>query len=136
MFIEVNPREFEKIDQSKYPELFPDGPVYENPERLYKHNNYYVGLREMAGIMYADILNMGEPENIYPEISELIKRKIHVFGGEVGFYFPVGYKSEILVKRIIRGYEVIHDETYKNFKLIIIKEVQNVSNRKRNKEDR
>ena len=135
MFIEVNPREFEKIDQSKYPELFPDGPVYENPDRLYRHNDYYVGLREMAGIMYADILNLGEPENIYPEIKELIKRKIHVFG-EVGFYFPVGYKSEILVKRIIRGYEVVHDETYKNFRTIIIKEVQNVSSIKRIQENR
>ena len=60
MFIEVNPSEFEKIDQSKYPELFPDRAVYENPDRLYKHKNYYIGFREMAGIMYADILNMGE----------------------------------------------------------------------------
>ena len=126
MFIEVNPREFEKIDQRKYPELFPDGPVYENPDRLYKHNNYYVGLREMAGIMYADILNLGEPENIYPEISELIKRKIHVFG-EVGFYFPTEYKSRILVERLIHGYEVVHDSVFNGFRTIIIKEVQNVS---------
>ncbi len=128
MFIEVNPREFEKIDQRKYPELFPDGPVYENPDRLYKHNNYYVGLREMAGIMYADILNLGEPENIYPEISELIKRKIHVFG-EVGFYFPTEYKSRILVERLIHGYEVVHDSVFNGFRTIIIKEVQNVGNR-------
>ena len=128
MFIEVNPREFEKIDQRKYPELFPDGPVYENPDRLYKHNNYYVGLREMAGIMYADILNLGEPENIYPERSELIKRKIHVFG-EVGFYFPTEYKSRILVERLIHGYEVVHDSVFNGFRTIIIKEVQNVGNR-------
>ena len=128
MFIEVNPREFEKIDQRKYPELFPDGPVYENPDRLYRHNDYYVGLREMAGIMYADILNLGEPENIYPEISELIKRKIHVFG-EVGFYFPTEYKSRILVERLIHGYEVVHDSVFNGFRTIIIKEVQNVSSR-------
>ena len=135
MFIEVNPREFEKIDQRKYPELFPDGPVYENPDRLYKHNNYYVGLREMAGIMYADILNLGEPENIYPEISELIKRKIHVFG-EVGFYFPTEYKSRILVERLIHGYEVVHDSVFNGFRTIIIKEVQNVSSIKRIQENR
>ena len=134
MFIEVNPREFEKIDQRKYPELFPDGPVYENPDRLYKHNNYYVGLREMAGIMYADILNLGEPENIYPEISELIKRKIHVFG-EVGFYFPTEYKSRILVERLIHGYEVVHDSVFNGFRTIIIKEVQNVSSIKRIQEN-
>ena len=135
MFIEVNPREFEKIDQSKYPELFPEGAVYENPDRLYKHNNYYVGLREMAGIMYADILNLGEPENIYPEISELIKRKIHVFG-EVGFYFPTEYKSRILVERLIHGYEVVHDSVFNGFRTIIIKEVQNVSSIKRIQENR
>ena len=135
MFIEVNPREFEKIDQRKYPELFPEGAVYDNPDRLYKHNNYYVGLREMAGIMYADILNLGEPENIYPEIKELIKRKIHVFG-EVGFYFPVGYKSRILVERLIHGYEVVHDSVFNGFRTIIIKEVQNVSSIKRIQENR
>ena len=135
MFIEVNPREFEKIDQSKYPELFPEGAGYENPDRLYKHNDYYVGLREMAGIMYADILNLGEPENIYPEISELIKRKIHVFG-EVGFYFPVRYKSRILVERLIHGYEVVHDSVFNGFRTIIIKEVQNVSSIKRVQENR
>ena len=135
MFIEVNPREFEKIDQSKYPELFPDGPVYENPDRLYRHNDYYVGLREMAGIMYADILNLGEPENIYPEISELIKRKIHVFG-EVGFYFPAEYKSRILVERLIHSYEVVHDSVFNGFRTIIIKEVQNVSSIKRIQENR
>lgn len=135
MFIEVNPREFEKIDQRKYPELFPDGAVYDNPDRLYKHNNYYVGLRVMAGIMYADILNLGEPENIYPEISELIKRKIHVFG-EVGFYFPTEYKSRILVERLIHGYEVVHDSVFNGFRTIIIKEVQNVSSIKRIQENR
>ena len=135
MFIEVNPREFEKIDQNKYPELFPEGAGYENPDRLYKHNDYYVGLREMAGIMYADILNLGEPESIYPEIKELIKRKIHVFG-EVGFYFPAEYKSRILVERLIRGYEIVHDSVFNSFRTIIIKEVQNVSNRKRDKENR
>ena len=122
MFIEVNPREFEKIDQSKYPELFPDGAVYENPDRLYKHNNFYVGFREMAGVMYADILNLGEPENILSACRELLERKIKVFG-EMGFYFPTGYKTEILVKRMIQGYEVVHDETYNNFRTIIIKEV-------------
>ena len=135
MFIEVNPREFEKINQLQYPELFPDGPVYENPDRLYRHNDYYVGLREMAGIMYADILNLGEPENIYPEISELIKRKIHVFG-EVGFYFPAEYKSRILVERVIHGYEVVHDSVFNGFRTIIIKEVQNVSSKERGKKDR
>ena len=134
MFIEVNPREFEKIDQRKYPELFPEGAVYDNPDRLYKHNNYYVGLREMAGIMYADILNLGEPENIYPEISKLIKRKIHVFG-EVGFYFPTEYKSRILVERLIHGYEVVHDSVFNGFRTIIIKEVQNVSSIKRIQEN-
>ena len=128
MFIEVNPREFEKIDQEKYPELFPEGAGYEEPDRLYKHGNYYIGLRQMAGIMYADILNLGEPENIYPEISKLIKRKIHVFG-EVGFYFPTEYKSRILVERLIHGYEVVHDSVFNGFRTIIIKEVQNVSNR-------
>ena len=76
MFIEVNPREFEKIDQDKYPELFPEGAVYENPDRLYKYRNYYVGFREMAGIMYADILNLGEPENILSQCRELLKRLI------------------------------------------------------------
>ena len=135
MFIEVNPREFEKIDQRKYPELFPDGPVYENPDRLYRHNDYYVGLREMAGIMYADILNLGEPENIYPEIKELIKRKIHVFG-EVGFYFTAEYKSRILVERLIHSYEVVHDSVFNGFRTIIIKEVQNVSSIKRIQENR
>ncbi len=128
MFIEVNPREFEKIDQNKYPELFPEGAVYDNPDRLYKYHDYYIGFREHAGIMYTDILNLGEPENILPHCRELLKRKIHVFG-EVGFYFPVGYKSEILVKKIIQGYEVVHDEKYNDFRTIIIKEVHNVSSR-------
>jgi hypothetical protein len=126
MFIEVNPREFEKIEQEKYPELFPDGAVYENPDRLYRHNKCYVGLREMAGIMYADIINLGEPENILLEMKELIKRKISVFE-QVGFYFPAEYKSRILVKKIIKGYEVVHDSEYNGFRTIIIKEVQNVS---------
>ena len=79
MFIEVNPREFEKIDQNKYPELFPDGPVYEKPDRLYKYHDDYIGFREQAGIMYTDILNLGEPENILPHCRELLKRKIKVF---------------------------------------------------------
>lgn len=122
MFIEVNPREFEKIDQNKYPELFPDGAVYENPDRLYKHNDYYIGLREMAGIIYADILNLGEPENIYPEIRELIKRKINVFE-EIGFYFPADYKSRLLVKKIIKGYEIVYNKVFNGFRTIIIKEV-------------
>ena len=135
MFIEVNPREFKKIDQEKYPELFPEGAGYEEPDRLYKHGNYYIGLRQMAGIMYADILNLGKPENIYLEIRELIKRKINVFE-QIGFYFPVGYKSGILVKRIIRGYEVVHDETYNGFRIIIIKEVENVIGHKRIQENR
>ena len=122
MFIEVNPREFEKIDQGKYPELFPDGPVYENPDRLYKYRNYYIGFRGMAGIMYADILNLGEPENFLPQCRELLERLIKVFG-EMGFYFPVGYKTEILVKRMIQGHEVVHDSIYSGFRTIIIKEV-------------
>ena len=122
MFIEVNPREFEKIDQSKYPELFPEGAVYDNPDRLYKHNDYYIGFREMAGIMYTDILNLGEPENILPYCRELLKRKIPVFG-EMGFCFPTEYKTKILVKRIIQGYEVVHDSEYQGFRTIIIKEV-------------
>ena len=121
MFIEVNPREFEKIDQGKYPELFPDG-VYENPDRLYKYRNYYIGFREMAGIMYADILNLGEPENILPQCRELLERLIKVFG-EMGFYFPAEYKSKILVERMIQGYEVVHDSVSNGFRTIIIKEV-------------
>ena len=131
MFIEVNPREFEKIDQRKYPELFPDGQIYENPDRLYKYNDYYIGFREMAGIMYADILNMGEPENVLSQCRELLERLMKVFG-EMGFYFPAEYKSKILVNRMIRGYEVVHDETYNNFRTIIIKEVQNVSSKESN----
>jgi hypothetical protein len=130
MFIEVNPREFEKINQLKYPELFPDGAVYEKPDRLYRHNKCYVGLREMAGIVYADILNLGEPENLLPEMKELIKRKINVFE-QVGFYFPAEYKSKTLVKRIIKGYEVVHDSEFNGFRTIIIKEVQNVGSIKR-----
>ena len=122
MFIEVNPREFEKIDQGKYPELFPEGETYQAPDRLYKHNDYYIGFREVVGIMFVDILNMGEPENILSACRELLKRKIKVFG-EMGFYFPYGYKTGILVKRMIQGYEVVHDETYNNFRTIIIKEV-------------
>ena len=128
MFIEVNPREFQKIDQSKYPELFPDGAVYENPDRLYKHNNYYVGFREQAGVMFVDILNLGKPENIVPACKELLERKIKVFG-EMGFYFPAEYKSKILVKSIIQGYEVVHDSLFNGFRTIIIKEVQNVSSK-------
>ena len=121
MFIEVNPREFEKIDQSKYPELFPGG-GYEKPDRLYKYHDYYIGFRELAGIMYTDILNLGEPENILPYCRELLKRKIPVFG-EMGFCFPTEYKTKILVKRIIQGYEVVHDSEYQGFRTIIIKEV-------------
>ena len=131
MFIEVNPREFEKIDQLKYPELFPDGQIYENPDRLYKYNDYYIGFREMAGIMYADILNMGEPENVLSQCRELLERLIKVFG-EMGFYFPAEYKSKILVNRMIRGYEVVHDSEYHGFRTIIIKEVQNVSSKESN----
>ena len=121
MFTEINPREFEKIDQGKYPELFPGG-GYEKPDRLYKYHDYYIGFREQAGIMYTDILNLGEPENILPQCRELLERLIKVFG-EMGFYFPYGYKTGILVKRMIQGYEVVHDETYNNFRTIIIKEV-------------
>ena len=40
MFIEVNPREFEKIEQRNYPELFPENEIYENPDRLYKYKSY------------------------------------------------------------------------------------------------
>ena len=135
MFIEVNPREFEKIDQRKYPELFPDGPVYEKPDRLYKYHDYYIGFREQAGIMYTDILNLGEPENILPHCRELLKRKIKVFE-EMGFYFPAEYKSRILVERVIHGYEVVHDSVFNGFRTIIIKEVQNVSSKERIQESR
>ena len=134
MFIEVNPREFEKIDQSKYPELFPGG-GYEKPDRLYKYHDYYIGFREQAGIMYTDILNLGEPENILPHCRELLKRKIKVFE-EMGFYFPAEYKSRILVERLIHGYEVVHDSVFNGFRTIIIKEVQNVSSIKRIQENR
>lgn len=122
MFTEINPREFEKIDQSKYPELFPETGKYENPDRLYKYHDYYIGFREVVGIMFVDILNLGKPENILSVCRELLERKIKVFG-EMGFYFPEEYKSKILVNRMIRGYEVVHDETYSNFRTIIIKEV-------------
>ena len=135
MFTEINPREFQKIDQSKYPELFPDGPVYEKPDRLYKYHDYYIGFREQAGIMYTDILNLGEPENILPHCRELLKRKIKVFE-EMGFYFPAEYKSRILVERVIHGYEVVHDSVFNGFRTIIIKEVQNVSSKERDKKDR
>lgn len=131
VFEEVNLREFENIDQSKYPELFPEGVGYEPPDRLYKHNDYYIGLRNVVGVTYADIINLGKPENIYPEIMELVKRKIKVFE-EIGFFFPVGYKSEILIKRITRNYKVVHDEVMAGFRTIIIEEVQNVSSEKRN----
>ena len=122
MFIEVNPREFEKIDQNKYPELFPEGVTYQAPDRLYKHNDYYIGFREVVGIMFVDILNMVEPENILPHCRELLKRKIKVFE-EMGFYFPAEYKSKILVERVIHGYEVVHDSVFNGFRTIIIKEV-------------
>ena len=127
MFIEVNPHEFEKIDQRKYPELFPGG-GYEKPDRLYKYKEYYIGFREMAGIVYVDILNLGESENILLQCRELLKRKIKVFE-EMGFYFPVGYKSEILVRAVIKNYEIVHDVVFNGFRTIIIKEVQNVSSK-------
>ena len=78
--------------------------------------------------MFVDILNLWKPENIVPACKELLERKIKVFG-EMGFYFPAEYKSKILVKSIIQGYEVVHDSLFNGFRTIIIKEVQNVSSK-------
>ena len=70
----------------------------------------------------------------YYDKAQIAKEGVTEKYNEVLNYTDVSYqisedKSKILVKRMIQGYEVVHDSEYHGFRTIIIKEVQNVSSK-------
>ena len=122
MFEEISPREYENVDKTKYPYLFSGDEETVIPDRLYKHNDYLIGLTLSLDVAFIDILCLGEKENILSECRDLLKRLFKIFN-YIGFYYPEGYKTEILVKRMIKKHKIIHDSSVDGFKTTIIEEV-------------
>ena len=123
MFEEISPREYENINKKKYPDLFLGDEVKEIPDRLYKHNDYLVGLTISMDVPYMDILCIGKPENILSECKDLLIKLFKIFN-YIGFCFKENYKTQILVERLIKKYKVVHDEIIEGFRTVIIEEVE------------
>ena len=121
MFKEVNVNELDNIDKSKFENYFVEDEL--KHDRLFKFNNYYVGLTEVEGIAFMDIIRLEGRRNILTECFKLSEQLFEEYKF-LGFSFPQGWKSEILVNRIIKNYAVVHESLEGNMKIIIFKEVK------------
>ena len=127
MFKEVNVNELDNIDKSKFENYFIEDEL--KHDRLFRLDNYYVGLTEVEGIAFLDIICTEGKGNILTECFKLTKQLFEEYKF-LGFSFPQGWKSEILVNRIIKNYTTVHESLEGNTKIIIFKEVVNEQDNK------
>lgn len=122
MFKEVNVSELDNIDKSKFENYFVEDEL--KHDRLFKFENYYIGLTEIDEVAFIDIICLEGKINILTECFKLSKQLFKEYEF-LGFSFPQGWKSEILVNRIIKNYTTVHKSLEGNTKIIIFKEVVN-----------
>lgn len=121
MFKEVNVSELDNIDKSKFENYFVEDEL--KHDRLFKFENYYIGLTEIDQVAFIDIICLEGKINILTECFKLSKQLFKEYEF-LGFSFPDNWKSKILVNRIIKNYKTVYESVENGNKIIIFKEVE------------
>ena len=127
MFKEVNVSELDNIDKSKFENYFVEDEL--KHDRLFKFENYYIGLTEIDEVAFIDIICLEGKINILTECFKLSKQLFKEYEF-LGFSFPGNWKSKILVNRIVKNYKTVYENTENGDKIIIFKEAKNEQGRK------
>lgn len=127
MFKEVNVSELDNIDKSKFENYFVEDEL--KHDRLFKFENYYIGLTEIDQVAFIDIICLEGKINILTECFKLSKQLFKEYEF-LGFSFPENWKSKILVNRIVKNYKTVYENTENGNKIIIFKEAKNEQGRK------
>ena len=127
MFKEVNVSELDNIDKSKFENYFVEDEL--KHDRLFKFENYYIGLTEIDEVAFIDIICLEGKINILTECFKLSKQLFKEYEF-LGFSFPENWKSKILVNRIVKNYKTVYENTENGNKIIIFKEAKNEQGRK------
>ena len=121
MFKEVNVSELDNIDKSKFENYFVEDEL--KHDRLFKFENYYIGLTEIDEVAFIDIICLEGKINILTECFKLSKQLFKEYEF-LGFSFPENWESKILVNRIIKNYKTVYESVENGNKIIIFKEVE------------
>ena len=121
MFKEVNVSELDNIDKSKFENYFVEDEF--KHDRLFKFENYYIGLTEIDQVAFIDIICLEGKINILTECFKLSKQLFKEYEF-LGFSFPENWKSKILVNRIVKNYKTVYESVENGKKIIIFKEVE------------
>lgn len=121
MFKEVNVSELDNIDKSKFENYFVEDEL--KHDRLFKFENYYIGLTEIDQVAFIDIICLEGKINILTECFKLSKQLFKEYEF-LGFSFTENWKSKILVNRIIKNYKTVYESVENGNKIIIFKEVE------------
>ena len=78
MFKEVNVNELDNIDKSKFENYFMEDEL--KHDRLFRLDNYHVGLTEVEGIAFLDIICTEGKGNILTECFKLSKQLFEIDG--------------------------------------------------------
>lgn len=94
------------IDISKYPEY--DGE--EDGKKLtastwYKYFDFYVNAELVEGVLWLSFINLGKNVNVLTPCTRLLYQLIQ--DNTIGFCWSTGYKSEVLIKRLAKPYDII-----------------------------
>ncbi len=127
MFKEVSVSELDNIDKSKFENYFVEDEL--KHDRLFKFENYYIGLTEIDEVAFIDIICLEGKINILTECFKLSKQLFKEYEF-LGFSFPENWKSKILVNRIVKNYKTVYENTENGNKIIIFKEAKNEQGRK------
>ena len=121
MFKEVNVSELDNIDKSKFENYFVEDEL--KHDRLFKFENYYIGLTEIDQVAFIDIICLEGKINILTECFELSKKLFKEYEF-LGFSYPEDWESKILVNRIVKNYKTVYESVENCNKIIIFKEVK------------
>lgn len=93
----------------------------EDVERVYyQYKGFYVESEKFFGVNWLSFINLGKRKlNVLTQCNELLGRLIKK--DTIGFSWETGYKSEVLIKRLVRKYDIINTTVKGNRTEILLK---------------
>lgn len=103
MFVEC---EEPRIDMSLYPEFAGDCTEEDlDLSKWFRYKDYYVQLEVSDDIAYLSIINLGKPSNVLSACQQIVSDTLKEY--HVCLMYTTGYKSEVLIKRLVKSHKVI-----------------------------
>lgn len=113
-----------QIDESQYPDY--DGwmtDVVVKKEAWYKYYDYYVQAELIDNVVWLSIISLGSKKNILAPCHRLLEGILKHYN--VGFTWTKGYKSESLIKRLIKSHKIISKGCVNNKNKVILNKEDN-----------